>query len=95
MAGDRVSAEPDKGDLIAMELFLFFISFSGAQGNLVLNCSAVSSSGSLFCSPACPGSVDVPAHGTGDAKQVPLLYETHTFASTAPQPNISSTTFYY
>lgn len=95
MAGDGGSAEPDRGDLIAMELVLFFTSFSGVQGNLVLNCLAVSSPGSLLCLPACPGSADVPAHGNGDAKQVPLLYETPTFVSTAPQPNISSTTFYY
>lgn len=78
VAGGRVSTELGKGELIAMELFIFVTGFSGAQGNLLLSCLAVSSAGTLFCSLACPGSVDVPAQrrlrGNGDAKQVAHQY---------------------
>lgn len=74
MTGGRVSTEPGEGELIAMELFKFVIGFGGAQGNLLLSCLAVSSPGTLFCSPACPGSVNVPVqqwlHGNGDAKHL-------------------------
>lgn len=99
--GGGVSREPGKGQLIAMECFVFVISFGGAQGNLLLSCLTVSIPGTLFFSPSWPGSVGVPAPARckwgckAGCSRVPGLYETHTFASMTLQPNVSSTTFYY